>query len=205
MSPKPRHLVALTVNLVLAMLLIGGGGSGVAAQGSRLPDASTFGPPDWARPGVRLSFYAAGASVARSRFAWVEDASGDWQDPVTGRRYRRTDESGEGVGGGSGDGVTQIDILAVEGTDVVLASGALGIDRANDQFVLLPGGGGKVGGGVVDGVWIHPLLLAQLEGSRPDTLLVLRGDYPLGAVRATRPAVRPADGRYIVIGLRSWK
>jgi hypothetical protein len=180
MDAMPRHLAPFAASLSIVLLLTAGAGSGALAQGSTLPDATAYGPPAWVQPGVRLSFYAAGASVAQSRFAWVEDVNGDWQDPATGKRYRRTDETGEGVGGGSGDGVTQIDILAVEGKDVVLASSAYGIDRANNQFAVLPGSGGRVPGGVVDGAWIHPDLLAKLQDARQDGVLVLRGDYPLG-------------------------
>ncbi len=136
--------------------------------------------PDWVRPGVRLSWYAAAASVAQSRYAWVEDPSGPWEDPKTGKHYRRTDEvGGEGQPGASGDGISQIDILAVEGPDVVLTSNLYGFDRSTGQqrFTWAPGPGAKVSGRIVDGAWVHPAVLAQLLGQDIGGLLILRGPY----------------------------
>jgi hypothetical protein len=153
----------------------GGFGGGPVAQ----PNAG--GLPSWVQPGVRLSWYAAAASVAQSRYAWVEDPNGEWEVPSTGKRYRRTDESGEGVGGGSGDGISQIDVIAVEGADVVLASNLYTIDRtqAAQSFILGPIVGAKVPGTVVDGAWMHPALLQQYLSQQAAGILVLRGPYAL--------------------------
>jgi hypothetical protein len=153
----------------------GGFGGGPVAQ----PTAG--GLPSWVQPGVRLSWYAAAASVAQSRYAWVEDPNGEWEVPSTGKRYRRTDESGEGTGGGSGDGISQIDVIAVEGPDVVLSSNLYTIDRtqAGQSFILGPIVGAKVPGTVVDGAWMHPALLQQYLSQQAAGILVLRGPYPL--------------------------
>lgn len=140
----------------------------------------SLGPPAWVQAGTRVTFYQAAASVAQSRFAFVEDPAGEWLVVSTGKRYRRTDESGEGVPTASGDGLSQVDILAVEGTDVVGNITLYGIDRGNNQFVVVPGAGGKVSGKVVDGAWVHPDLLAQLATQDLGGLLVLRGPYRLG-------------------------
>jgi hypothetical protein len=161
------------------------------------PGIGNQGPPAWIQPGTRITFYAAAASVAQSRFAWIEDPDGDWQDPKTGRHYRRTDESGEGQGTASGDGLTQIDVLAVEGRDVVLSSALYGIDRVNNQFVVVPGSGAKVPGASVDGAWIHPDVLAGLQNADLGGLLVLRGPYRLGDVTYQAVSfVNPTPGAY---------
>jgi hypothetical protein len=139
----------------------------------------SLGPPAWLKAGTRLTFYSAAASVAQSRFAWVEDPDGTWEDPVTGKRYRRTDESGESVGTASGDGFGQIDVLAVDGTDVVMTLTLYGIDRSTNTFVPGPITGAKAPGAEVDGSWIHPARLAQLQEVRAEGLLVLRGNYTL--------------------------
>lgn len=154
-------------------------GIGPGAPTAASAAADGLGPPAWVRPGTRLTFYAAAASVAQSRFAWVEDPDGDWEDPVTGKRYRRTDESGEGVGTASGDGFSQIDVLAVDGTDVVLSLTLYGIDRSTNRFVPGPTTGAKAPGAEIAGSWVHPARLAQLQEVRMEGLLVLRGDYPL--------------------------
>jgi hypothetical protein len=153
-------------------------GLGLAPQA--VPAAgATLGPPPWVKAGTRLTFYSAAASVAQSRFAWVEDPEGTWEDPVTGTRYRRTDESGEGVTTASGDGFAQIDVLAVDGTDVVLSLNLYGIDRSTNTFIPGLSTGAKAAGAEIDGTWINPARLAELQEVRANGLLVLRGRYPL--------------------------
>ena len=88
--------------------------------------------------GLRITFYSAAAAVAQSRYQLIEDPAGPWQDPVTGKHYRNTEDTGESVGGASGDGVSQVDVVAVEGNDVVLSMAMYGIDRATDTLAVLP-------------------------------------------------------------------
>jgi hypothetical protein len=130
--------------------------------------------------GTRISFYEAAASVAESSFAWVEDPNGPWEDPATGKHYRRTDETGEGMTTASGDGVSQFDILAVDATGVVLTDALYGIDHTTGNLTMAGVLGGTVTGPVLDGVWINPSTLASLEASPPAGILVLVGPYPLG-------------------------
>lgn len=157
------------------------GGVGVTPRGATLqtPGSPDMGPPEWVKAGMRVTFYSAAASVAQSRFAWVEDPTGPWLDSATGKHYRRTDESGESVPTASGDGFDQIDVLAVEGTNVVLSMSLYTFDRANNQFVPSSGSGAVVPGAVVEGAWIHPAQLAKLQETRLNGVLVLRGDYNL--------------------------
>src|SRR5262245_55122212 len=173
--PK-RFGVTLTPLFVVAAALAATAGLTVAQAP---PDTSAYGAPSWVGVGTRLTFYQAAASVAESRFAWVEDSSGTWVDPKTGTHYRRTDESGEGVSTASGDGLTQVDILAIEGNDVVGNVSTFGIDHIGNRFVLGGTTGGRVPGAVVDGAWVHPDLLAQLGDQGVGGLLVLRGLYTL--------------------------
>ena len=101
----------------------------------------TAGPPSWVTAGTRISFYEAAASVAASTFAWVEDPNGTWEDPATGKHYRRTDESGEGMATASGDGVSQFDVMAVEPAGVVVTNTLYGIDHSTGNLAI----GGSVG------------------------------------------------------------
>lgn len=149
---------------------------------SNSPPALDLGPPAWVKAGTRLLFYNAAASVAQSRFAWVEDPNGTWVDPTTGKRYSRTDETGASVPTASGDGLSQIDVLALDGTNVVLSVSLYGFDRQNNQFVPSPGSGMRVPGEVVDGTWIHPARLAKLAEAQLNGVLILRGDYTLNGV-----------------------
>ena len=151
---------------------------GIHTLSAATPD-DTLPPPSWVKPGVRLTFREAAASVAQSSFAWVEDPNGDWQDPATGTRYRRTDESGEGTGAGGGAGFAQIDVVAVSGNDVALSLNLYGVDPSTGSFVPGNTTGAVVPGGEIDGTWVNPTRLAQLQDSHQAGVLVLRGDYPL--------------------------
>lgn len=162
-------------------------GIGATTEQATLPtsnsqDASSLGPPAWVKAGTRLTFYNAAASVAQSRFAWVEDPNGTWVDSTTGKRYSRTDETGASVPTASGDGLSQIDVLALDGTNVVLSVSLYGFDRQNNQFVPSSGSGMRVPGEVVDGTWVHPARLAKLAAGQLSGVLVLRGDYTLNGV-----------------------
>ncbi len=148
-------------------------------QQSESPALATLGAPDWVKVGTRVTYYVAAASVANAGYAWVEDPNGPWEDPATGKHYRRTDESGEGMGTGGGDGYSQYDILAIEGSNVVVSNSLISIDHLDQQYV--PGGstGAKVAGAAIDGLWVHPTELAQIADSHDGSMLVLRGDYPI--------------------------
>ena len=148
-------------------------------QQSESPALATLGAPDWVKVGTRVTYYVAAASVANAGYAWVEDPNGPWEDPATGKHYRRTDESGEGMGAGGGDGYSQYDILAIEGSNVVVSNSLISIDHLDQQYV--PGGstGAKVAGAAIDGLWVHPTELAQIADSHDGSMLVLRGDYPI--------------------------
>lgn len=139
------------------------------------------GPPTWVEPGMRLTFYAGAASVAQSRFAWVEDPNGPWLDPATGKRYRRTDApGGGGAPSASGEGVVQFDVLAVDQDTVTVAQSMFARDFSSGKWLPMSTLGDVVTGGVLDGAWANPALLADLAAAPPDGLQVLFGPYPLG-------------------------
>jgi hypothetical protein len=180
-SPIAQGSVGLLLALVAASMLAGGSGGNAAAQGYGLGslDVGTVPPPSWVQPGARVTFYSAAIAVTQSRCQLIEDPAGPWQDPVTGKHYRSTGDSGDSLSGASGDGVSQVDVVAVEGNDVVLSLTLFGIDRATGTLSVLPGAGTKVPGGAIDGLWIAPPRLAQLQTGSLGGLTVLHGDYPL--------------------------
>jgi hypothetical protein len=73
-----------------------------------------------------------------------------------------------------------VDIVAVEGPDVVTSVTLLGIDRLGGTYTLAPLGGGKGLGAVADGAWMHPALLERIATEGYGDLQVLAGRYPLG-------------------------
>jgi hypothetical protein len=199
-SPIARGAHVLVLALALLAVLAIPSGLPAAAQATGLGGALDLGavpPPSWVQPGARVTFYSAAASVAQSRYQLIEDPEGPWRDPVTGKHYRSTEDTGESLGSASGDGVSQVDVVAVDGNDVVLSMALYGIDRATNTLAVLPSAGAKVPGGAVDGLWIAPQLLAQLQTGSLGGLLVLRGDYPLGGTTYQAVSiVNPTPGAY---------
>ncbi len=196
-----RHLPIVRGGLVLALVagILGSSIGPASAQGAGLGGAlgTAVPPPTWVQSGMRVTYYSAAAAVAQSRYQLIEDPQGPWQDPVTGKHYRSTEETGESVGSASGDGVSQVDVVAVEGNDVVLSLATYGIDRATNTLAVLPSVGARLAGGAIDGLWVAPQLLDQLQTGSLGGLLVLRGDYPLNGT--TYPAVsvvNPTPGAY---------
>ncbi|MFN8622319.1 MAG: hypothetical protein U0869_16425 [Chloroflexota bacterium] len=185
-AARPRRLasILLAAGAALSAGAFAIPATPVAAQESLLaqvyPEAATLGLPDGIGLGSELTWYVAGASVAQSRYQWVEDPNGTWEDPKTGKKYRRTDESGEGDGSGAGDGYAVVDVVAVEGPDVVTNVTLLGMDHLGGTYLMAPLGGGKVPGAVVDGAWMHPALLERMVKEGYGDLQVLTGPYPLG-------------------------
>jgi hypothetical protein len=160
-------------------------------------DVAGYGPPAWVTPGTRITGYAAGAAVGGSGYQLLEDPEGNYLDPTTGRRYRKTDETGESVGGASGDGLYVIDVIAVEGTDVVVDHTLYGIDRTTNTLLPRPVGGWRQPGGALEGVWVNPEYLATLRTGDIGGLMVLQGPYQLdGTTYDTISVVDPTPGAY---------
>jgi len=145
-------------------------------------DEAGLGPPAWVEPGMRLTYYGAAASIAQSYYTYVEDPAGDWEDPATGKRYRRTNEGDDpqDMPTAAGEAFTQTDVLAVEGTDVVVSTTLYSIDLLARQYTLTPMGGSRQAGTVVDGAWVNPDALQQVLATGYGDLLVLHGPYVLG-------------------------
>lgn len=147
-----------------------------------LPNTRELGAPPWVRPGMRITFYAAAATVvSRGEPKCKEDPNGEWEDQA-GNKFSCTGMPGDPDGSSAGDGLSQVDVLAVEGTDVVLATTLFSIDRISNQFTVAPTGGGKAPGDVIDGVWIHPRRLAEIAAMDLQDMKVLRGNYEVEGV-----------------------
>jgi hypothetical protein len=154
-----------------------------AAQvGPAIGDETGLGPPAWVQAGTRLTYYGAAASIAQSYYTYVEDENGDWEDPATGKHYRRTDEGDnpEDMPTAAGEAFTQTDVLAVEGADVVVSTTLYSIDLLARQYTLTPMGGARQAGSVVDGAWVNPDALRQVLATGYGDQMVLHGRYVLG-------------------------
>ena len=154
----------------------------VAQVAPAIGNTAGLGPPDWVRAGTLLTYYGAAASIAGSYYTYVEDPAGDWKDPVTGKYYKRTNEGDDpaDMPTAAGEAFTQTEVLAVEGTDVVISTTLYSIDLLAGQFTLTPMGGSRQAGTVVDGAWVNPAALQQVLATGYGDLLVLHGPYVLG-------------------------
>lgn len=187
-----RHLAVIGLAACLTVGLAAGTvgqGSGV---GMLLPGADRLGAPEWVTVGTRISWYAAGASIANADFQWQESEDGAWQDPVTGKRYDQTDAATA-----SGEGIFQLDVVGIDGTDVAVQWVLYGLDRFAGRFFGGIAGGAREPGASPEGFWIHPALLADVpEANLPD-LRILRGPYTVeGVTYAGIAIVSPDQNRY---------
>ena len=181
-------MVAATTSLAVAQ---------GAPGGPAIPGASQSGPPDWVGPGTRLTLHGSAASIANATSTYVEDPAGPWVDPATGTHYRRVDQTGDVTSGGAGDGISQLDVLAVDGTDVIVSQSLYAIDRANGVFIPSGVTGGRVPGATGMGGWVTPQLLADLAPADMAGILVLRGDFALdGTTYHAISFVTPTPGAY---------
>lgn len=176
--------VATGLSLTLATITAGQGGT----WGAVFPAAGTLGPPAWVQPGTRIVYYVASASVAQSRYQYVQEPcrpnSSQYTNKQTGMCYRRTDESGEGVGSGSGSGYSVVDVVSLDRGRVVTADSLYVIDTAQATLTYSPIGGADEPSGAVDSVWLHPQVLEGLLVGRglPGGLEPIEGAYPLDGV-----------------------
>jgi hypothetical protein len=152
-------------------------------------------PPDWVRPGTRLTWYGETASIRTSPYTYVEDPEGDWEDPDTGKRYRQTET--DEMPTAAAHGWTHTDVLAVDGDRVALETTLWPIDLTSDRLSVVPLGGGVFPGVAVDGAWVRADLLAGVESGRTGDLQVLRGAYQLGEAMVDSVAfLSRAEGSY---------
>lgn len=182
----------VAVTCVLALV----GWAGQADPAAATPSPATVaadvppGPsalPTWLATGTRVTWYAAAASVAQSGFSITEDPAcsaggpGCYTDPQTGKFYRKSDEgpNAQSAPTASGDGFSQLDVMAVDGSNVSLMSNLYVIDRTFNQLGWTPLGGATVDGVSLDGSWLPPAQLEQAVASGIGGVLVLTGEFQL--------------------------
>ena len=198
-SRRSTVLVLAAAMVMLAMLVAPPVLAQTNPNGPTIPGAAGLGPPAWVKPGTRITFHNAAATVGGSPSVFVEDPNGPWQDPSTGKHYSMQESASSDTQGSGGDGVSQVDVVAIEGTDVVLSESGYAIDRLNGVH-FIPGGapsGGRLPGGQPGDTWVSPELLAGVVPSNLGGMLLLRGDFVLdGTTYQAVSLVRPDPTNY---------
>jgi hypothetical protein len=140
------------------------------------PEAAKLGAPEWTKPGVRISYLVRSATVPESSYGLTEADNGEWEDPITGKKYKKE----ETVGGG-GEGFAQLDIVAV-GKTAVAVQGAMYLIAQPTQpptlLKFLDNGFIGAAAGPAD-YWVHPKLLADATQMHSPKFFVLKGNYNL--------------------------
>lgn len=137
-----------------------------------------LGAPDWVKPGVRITYYNAAAMVRTGGYKLIEDPNGNYENPRTGKKYRKTDEDPKAgdEGWGSGDGFSQTDILSVGRNAVAYNATLYGINRAGrNELVPVPGGAGVAFAAAPSDTWIHPAALARIMQVNTGDFFILKG------------------------------
>ncbi len=165
-STSVAAVFALSLSLVLSTGALAQSGIGALFPGAQME------PPEWVTPGMRVTFYAAGASIANASKQWEKDPNGSWEDPATGERYGQIDTPTA-----SGEGIFQADVVGVAGDSVGLQWVLYGLDRSVGRFFGGMTGGATDPGAAAEEIWVHPELLARLPETDVGELRILRGPY----------------------------
>ena len=160
-----------------------------------LPDLKTSPAPKWVKPGTRLNYYGASATVPTNDHHYWPDADGDWVDDA-GNRYRREDA----IGGG-GEGVTQVTVGYVGNKLVTLDTQLFLLTGDNRPPMLFAGAGSVEPAAAAADYWIHPDVLADIPDRIGKTAATFRMPFTAGGKKynAIRFHVRGPAGRLTYI------
>jgi hypothetical protein len=175
-----RHLVtSLFVVCLLATVPVKSQEiDGEAAYNSPLlflvPQAKDMTVPDWVKPGTRISFYGASATIPQGNYTITPDPNGPFEDPQTGERYRTDEPAGAG-----GEGFGQWDVVAVGKHGVALSVNLYTIIKPGMPPTLLhtPLGGMLAAGAGPADLWVHPSILQTAQQFHSPDFFILRGPY----------------------------
>jgi hypothetical protein len=161
------------------------------------PELATMPPPAWVKPGLKLTYYTASATIAGKGPIFQLDPQGEiFANDGSGRRYSvKPGSREEGLGG---DGFGEFHIAAVEPGAV-----ALGVD------VYTNGAGGPpvlmsrtaiVGApAAAADLWVSPAWLKQVPTGMGKHLRVLRTPYKSGSATLRAVAFSSADGTMVFV------
>jgi hypothetical protein len=136
------------------------------------PEAIKAGPPEVIKPGTRLIYLGASATIAGSYNQLVPDANGRWVNKTTGQRF-----GAQNVATASGAGYNVVRVAYVDRDVAVTTNMNYMIDAVNN--VILPGSaGGMVShAGCAGDYWLHPKVLAAIKEVTQGGTVIVRMPY----------------------------
>jgi hypothetical protein len=142
--------------------------------------------PKWLRPGIRLTYYSALANVPGTDEFWEANENGNWIDRRTGQRYFKRRPSSDTAG--SGHGYTQVNVVSMDGRQVVLEVRAYSFPKYQGPLALVSASSEVTILGFGQDWWANPEVLQGARNGSFGGLTVLRMNHALDG--RTYPALR---------------
>ncbi len=123
-------------------------------------------PPDWVRPGLRITYYTIAAVLPSEPYSYSLDEKGRWKDDH-GNKFKRNEMEKSGS-----HGLLQADILSLNEKSVAALMVFFMFDGANTSAPLRKLESGFVANAATCGdLWIHPEVLKELLEESKDLTL----------------------------------
>ncbi len=179
-----RSVIPAAACLVAAVLALGALSTGrtSADDGPAVPDPSPLAvlfpdavrapAPAWAKPGVRLVYFGASASIPGERTQIVLDPNGKWVNKITGQGLGE-----QSVSGASGAGYTTFQIGHVDPAAVAVSASLYVFDPATRQSMYSVEGGFVTTPGCAADLWVNPDVLRKVQPVNANGVRILRMPY----------------------------
>lgn len=141
-----------------------------------IPELKQQQNPDWVKEGTRMSYYSATADVPEGYEKFILDEEGDWVGVQSGKHYRR-----EEIFGAAGHGVTQVDVLSIEGGVAALKINSWLYSSFTGPLVPIKQGA-YIGLAAGCDWYINPKALANLKEHRGGGVTILRMPYTIDGI-----------------------
>ena len=137
-----------------------------------VPEAAQAGPPAWIKPGTRLTYFGASASVPGSRTQLVLDPEGKWINKATGQKMGEQE-----VPGGGGAGYSTYQVGYVDREVVALTCKLYLLDVTTRKVSLVGDSGSVTNAGCGLDLWIHPEALKRVQEINVNGVRIMRMPY----------------------------
>ncbi len=137
-----------------------------------VPQAAQAGPPACIKPGTRLVYFGASASVRGERSQLVLNANGQWENKATGERWEEQE-----VVGGSGAGYSTFQVGYVDRDVTLLTCRLYLLDTTTRKSMLTSETGSATNSGCGLDLWIHPEALKKLQDMNANGVRIMRMPY----------------------------
>jgi hypothetical protein len=162
------------------------------------PELAKMAAPDWVKPGLRLTYYAASATIAGKGPIFQLDPQGEiFATDGSGRRFSvKPGSREEGIGG---HGYGEYTIIAVNADSIAIAAdvytmaGGSNNPRQMTRAAFLGSPGSAID------LWVNPAWLKQVKTGMNKTIRVLRTPFSVGADKRAAVAFTSSDGTMMFV------